>query len=386
MQRSIHAGRAQYQPPMSSVHLDAIRGAAALIVLLGHTRGLFFASLAGNATGGDQHMLIGDGAVMVFFVLSGYLVGGSVLQSVCNGTWSWKTYLVKRITRLWIVLLPALAIGVALDTLGMHLFSSAASIYSGPPGQQEVHDVASRLTASTISGNAVFLQTIAFQTAGTNNALWSLANEFWYYLAFPVALLALRKNQTIWKRGLFALGFIAILLIAGRSIDLLFPIWLLGAAVSLLPTRSRLHLSRTLASTLMIGLPIVWIAVRRSQLPKYTAESIVALYFATALVFLVKQTQLSHGQLYPAIAGFLSRISYTLYLVHLPMAVFLCALINTPWHRWSMSSRHLLLYASMNTFLVLASYGIYLLFESKTDTVRDLLLSRTEPRSSTVSG
>ena len=33
---------------VSSVHLNALRGAAALVVLLGHTRSLFFSSLSGS--------------------------------------------------------------------------------------------------------------------------------------------------------------------------------------------------------------------------------------------------------------------------------------------------------------------------------------------------
>src|SRR5258707_10002263 len=103
--------------PWSSVHLNAIRGAAALIVLLGHTRSLFFSSLtadtaptqaAANYVVRGNRATVGEVAVIIFFVLSGYLVGGSVIRSVKNGTWSWKSYLFKRITRLWVVLIPAL--------------------------------------------------------------------------------------------------------------------------------------------------------------------------------------------------------------------------------------------------------------------------------------
>jgi peptidoglycan/LPS O-acetylase OafA/YrhL len=77
---------------------------------------------------------IGHEAVMVFFVLSGFLVGGSVLKLMSRDLWSWNNYLIKRLTRLWIVLIPALLLGLALDLGGSHIFSGTASIYSSPAG------------------------------------------------------------------------------------------------------------------------------------------------------------------------------------------------------------------------------------------------------------
>ena len=61
---------------------------------------------------------LGHQAVVVFFVLSGYLVGGSVLTAYQSGRWSWAAYALRRLTRLWVVLLPALIITLAVDGLG----------------------------------------------------------------------------------------------------------------------------------------------------------------------------------------------------------------------------------------------------------------------------
>ena len=194
---------------ISSVHLNAIRGAAALVVLLGHTRSLFFSSLSGTgdlsnaahdlgrgATSRLGLVTMGNEAVIVFFVLSGYLVGGSAIRDLKNGTWSWKRYLIQRLTRLWIVLLPALLFGVAVDHSGLRMFAGTHSVYTGPPGLCVVPcNVADRVTPAVVAGNAVFLQTIIVDTAGSNNALWSLANEFWYYLAFPLSLLAVQRDN-----------------------------------------------------------------------------------------------------------------------------------------------------------------------------------------------
>jgi peptidoglycan/LPS O-acetylase OafA/YrhL len=47
--------------------------------------------------------------------------------------------------------------------------------------------LAPNYTATTFVGNLAFLQTIAVPIFGTNGPMWSLANEFWYYLIFPLA-------------------------------------------------------------------------------------------------------------------------------------------------------------------------------------------------------
>ncbi len=97
----------------TSVHLDLIRGVSAAAVMVYHLRGLFFVdypylanksffSTALYAVTGYGHQ-----AVMVFFVLSGYFIGTSVMESVGKLEWSWRIYLVSRITRLQLVLFPA---------------------------------------------------------------------------------------------------------------------------------------------------------------------------------------------------------------------------------------------------------------------------------------
>src|SRR4051812_45639906 len=222
-------------PPWSSVHLNAIRAAAALIVLLGHTRSLFFSSITANSgpTPAADYIVrsnratVGEEAVIILFVLSGYLVGGSVLRSVKNGTWSWTDYLFKRITRLWVVLIPALALGISLDLLGMHLFGSAASIYTGPAPSLVPHDLSARLTWKVIASNAFFLQGILSPTAGTNNSLWGLAYEWWYYLQFPLLILAFSKRTKPFIRLLYLGLLLGSAFWVGKDIVTLFPTWLL---------------------------------------------------------------------------------------------------------------------------------------------------------------
>jgi peptidoglycan/LPS O-acetylase OafA/YrhL len=380
----------------SSVHLDAIRGGAALIVLFGHTRGLFFPSLSGkqNVTAAgstvqsppmnrdvaqDKEITIGNEAVILFFVLSGYLVGGSVIKAISRNAWSWKSYLIKRMTRLWIVLIPALLLGVALDYTGLHYFSTPGSIYTEPPQQDMVRDVATELSLPTIAGNAIFLQSIVVGTAGTNDSLWSLANEFWYYIAFPVLLLALKKDQKLWLRCVYLLIAVGIVLFVNKSISLLFFIWALGAVLSIVPLKLHRGVAKIGSVLFAILLPIMFITIRHTSLSKYQGQWVVALTFTVALYLILHQTEKARQGIYHSIAGFFSRISYTLYLVHLPLAVFLCALINNPWHFWDKSPKHLAVFLGLNAFLVLFCYLFYRVFEANTDKVRNALFHRPMP-------
>ena len=109
--------------PVFSTKLDLARAVAAALVVLSHLRGGFFASydhLISNSHNAINYGLflltrLGNEAVIIFFVLSGYLVGGSILAAWMSGNPNWMKYLINRITRMWTVLLPALVIGALFD-------------------------------------------------------------------------------------------------------------------------------------------------------------------------------------------------------------------------------------------------------------------------------
>ena len=96
------------------------------------------------------------------------------------------------------------------------------------------------------------------------------------------------------------------------------------------------------------------------------------------LYLLLHRTEQAEASIYKNTADFFSRISYTLYLVHLPLAVFLCACINTPWHHWD-KSPHICDVRLLNVTLVAFSYAFYLLFEANTDRIRHALFYRRIP-------
>ena len=74
--------------------------------MVGHVRGLFFIDYSYISNPSLVHKTLyaltgfGNQAVMVFFVLSGYFIGTSVCESLDARRWSWRVYLVNRLTRL----------------------------------------------------------------------------------------------------------------------------------------------------------------------------------------------------------------------------------------------------------------------------------------------
>ncbi|WP_322043234.1 acyltransferase [Paraburkholderia sp. J67] len=354
----------------ADVHLDALRGGAALIVALGHARGLFFSSLTGSTKAGQ--LTIGDEAVMAFFVLSGYLVGGSVINNIRNNRWDWADYLIKRLVRLWIVLIPAVFIGVLLDLIGLYFFSHNGSVYATPIEGGYVHaGFAENIhKISVILGNVFFLQTIYVPTLGTNTSLWSLSNEFWYYLLFPAGLLALNSNVDMTRRFAYGAAALMIFSLPGAHAEFLFLTWLSGALVAALPNLISKRWATWAVSISSITFLILFLGIKKLNLPLYPAELLIA-SFVSILVYTIKcQTTPSNPSPYTWISAWSAKISYTLYLTHLPFLVLMCAIINTPWHMSAMTAASLTKFLAVVILAVLWAGLIYYFFESRTTVVR----------------
>jgi peptidoglycan/LPS O-acetylase OafA/YrhL len=316
--------------------------------------------------------------VIVFFVLSGYLVGGSVLRSVASGRWSWRSYLLTRLTRLYIVLLPALLLGGALDWAGMHLAGTEA-VYSGQASMGSLDkNVHLSLTLPTLAANSLFLQTIKLpgmggdpvRAFGTNGPLWSLCNEFWYYLAFPVLVLALTRGRSWRFRIACGLTLAAWGWFVGSEIALLGIPWLMGAMIAYLPPfPARGAWTRGFAivvSLTLFGGGLAWSYSRGGSDLYNLALGLVV----TLLIWVTLHCATAPlPSCYVKVAQRSAHSSYTLYLTHFPLLIFLKASLHLPraapnWHAFMVS---------MGLMAVILIYAqvVYELFEKRTDQVRN---------------
>jgi peptidoglycan/LPS O-acetylase OafA/YrhL len=359
------------QPPPSfsdtwaSVSLDVLRGSAAILVLVDHWRNLFFLHYHEVH---DHRLLFAvpytltsaaHEAVVIFFVLSGFLIGGTVRRAIERGEWSWTSYLTRRLVRLWIVLLPGLMLCFLLDKIGV-AFAASRSLFPGDAAQND--------TAVAFVGNLFFLQGVFVPAFGSDGPLWSLANEFWYYILFPLGMLAMFPSRRPRTRLISAALFLVLCLWLRTTLLPLFPIWLLGAALFGL---SRPPLGRRLRWLAAVAyVPIIFLCTYLHGI-----LGIVSDYILAAATAILMWTLLSASQAAPAAAGKvrfsrgLARFSYTLYVVHFPLLMLIAALVVGN-RRWQPTSVHIAAGLGILAVTVAYAYGIAALTEFHTDPVR----------------
>ena len=362
----------------ASVKLDLVRGVAAIAVMIGHVRSLFFqdyASLAAPGLGTKSLYAatgLGHEAVIIFFVLSGFFIGASVLKSVAANRWSWRSYLTHRFVRLWIVLLPALALGAAFDWAGMNSLQSSATYFS-PMRYLSSVSFASRFTPRNFAGNLFFLQGIFVDSFGSNGPLWSLSYEFWYYMIFPALVLLLVPNISAAARAALFVVAAAMLSLVGPTISIYFLIWLAGAAVFAISSRlPAIHGAQGIASQITGWLVLIgglaWIR-SGSISAGLTADFILAACFSAWMLAISIPGGSEPNAVTGWVAKTLSGFSYTLYLIHFPLLAFLRTSFD-PAGNWPPDVRHFTQGVVLALAALALAYCIAFFTELRTAAVR----------------
>ena len=377
--------------PQVSRFIDMARWVAALAVLITHVNANALVTLADippSSRGLTAYLVwffygFAHQAVVIFFVLSGFLVGGGVIRSARSGRRFLGGYMVDRTARIYIVLVPVLVLTALLDAIGRTLFADthiyAEAIFSG-------HSQPTDFLA-----NMLGLQDIFFPYFGTNSALWTLAHEYWYYVTF--ALLALPLSDAYSpraRRAGFALGAALLvgLSISGSYHLFGFVLWLAGAAAALVPQpllrSSRLALAAFIA--LSIGLRLF---VRYSLVEIWwiggLADFVIALGFASLLLTL----RFDIGPVWRACRSGMhakfSDFSYSLYALHMPVVIFLCAAaqhwLGAGWHSIPDSAARWLLAAAILLAAAAASWLFSRQTEARTPALRRFLRGMLEQES-----
>ncbi|RSY79059.1 acyltransferase [Sphingomonas koreensis] len=355
-------------------YMDAARFVLAAVVAFAHAWHLTIADYHGDAplwakigyfVAGFSHA-----AVILFFVLSGYWIARSVEQRLERG-WSWKEYLSGRLTRIWIVLIPALLIGGSLDLIGTFWLQTPTHL--GLTNTYVLRtDVAANLAWPVWIGNLFFLQDTLVHPLGTNGPLWSLAWEWWFYLWYPALIL-------LWRTRRPAPVLIAMAIFFWYpSVLLGFVCWLLGTLVRVVERKgiAQAVLCRrvTLGATGVLGLAILaW--ERTAPLPGW--EFPVALSFAAFLAALLAMRP-AFPQALTGLAHYGSRASFSLYVTHFPVLAMIAGIeVGAVREEPSMTS---LLFVCLGFLAALFfAYGFSMLTEANTGRVRKWLAGRRRP-------
>jgi peptidoglycan/LPS O-acetylase OafA/YrhL len=367
-----------------SVLLDCFRWTAALEVTVFHLRRFMFIPRANANLAWKIFFLLtsyGHEAVIVFFVLSGFLVGGSVIDEMAAQKFNWRVYMAKRIARIYPVFLLGLAVGFSLDYTGLHnfdksgLYSTAHPLRIGSINES----VSSSLHAPVVVGNCLMLQTIFVPTLGSNGPLWSLSYEFWYYVLFPAAALAL-GGVYLSRNARLACGVLAAVICAfvGDGILLYFVVWLSGVAAFVAPPPSSARLRRLLpwfACALILILLIFSKLMAIFVFGGIVADAPLGVGMALLVYSLKGVERINIGS--PRVHRFLADFSYSQYIFHFPLCFFALAVVyqfyGTGFFGEPTVGR-LWLFFALILFSMAFAYAVSLITERRTAQFRDLLL------------
>ncbi|HSZ33537.1 MAG TPA: acyltransferase [Puia sp.] len=363
------------------IWLDLFRGLAAVEVFLSHLRALVFKSYGTEPSGifkkafyfftGFAHQ-----AVIVFFVLSGFFITDTIYRALDKGKFSPVGYGSDRLVRLWVVLIPGLILTFIIDAPGLHFFGSS-------PGYTGIHymgdvEVSAHVTVANFIGNIFFLQGILVNTFGSNSPLWSLANEFWYYVLFPLVLFIFRKNS-ITVKGILIILIIAVLFFIGKNISLYFLIWLMGSVVVWLKrnfSAPSVPLRNAIIIFGILALVISLYKIRTGTSTETILDFIMAFFMGILVYGCLFMKEMPE---FPAkIISFISGFSYSLYVIHLPLCIFLTAALGQTEQNWGIKS--FMMYLLILILVLGVSVLFWFCFESRYVQVRALVRKKYLPQ------
>jgi len=304
------------------IRLEAVRGFAAMIVIVSHQR-LFTACRL------DFLDHFGVEAVMLFFLLSGFVIhyssfgraGGD--RDSSKGP-SFRRYLVHRFRRIYPLML--ISFGAAYGTQSL-----AVSQWLPVPWR-------------TLGGNLIMLQDIAsakrgvwFATFCHNGPLWSLSYEWWFYmLFFPLFtwLWARPAAQKYWA-GAITIGGFLMFQIHPNEICLIlgyFALWWSGVELSReYCVTQRITWKRQFPNLMILAvLSLFWstpvlLAIRRHLPIRSGTDPLLQLRnYATALAMLAAAIAWykCHFRGFTATLQWfavVAPVSYAIYIFHVPV-------------------------------------------------------------------
>lgn len=294
-----------------SIYLDLVRFSAAMVVFLGHA--------AGNLTGGFLWQIADylSAAVMVFFVLSGFVI--AFVYDTKEKTL--MDYSIARVSRLSSVIYPALILTFVCDQLGIYV---NYELYFGGPWPEPDSSLLNYVLSGFLIQNLWGLNL----NPGMNVPFWSLSYEMMFYIIFAIAVY-LKGNQRI-------IALLLISAISGPDILIYFPIWLLGAAIYFAFKQYSTSLNNTPKLSILLSLSFLLLflilvpSIKDSV--KYTpsifigernvgADYLVAFLFSAHLLFVIPLLNLISKFLFKLAKpiAYLASLTFSLYLFHRPL-------------------------------------------------------------------
>lgn len=339
--------------------LDFLRGFASLIVLFSHSYQIIIAPVNHSLIGIIG--LIAQFSVMVFFVLSGFLISNSISKLLTSTSYSslpkfflFSIYFKKRVNRIYPPLIFSLFFTFIIYLIFKFTYNSSGFFlynYNFVARDGVLLDFQSFIVSF------FFLNGFIVNNISSNASLWSLPYEFWYYIILGVVLI-------FFSRLSFFIGLIILFSLSVFKISffIYFLVWLSGCIIAIIHNNNRsistyFFYVFALLLTITFALSCFYIlssfdANHPSDLP----GKIIVLFnffsglsFSLLLYFLIKRN-------FSINIPFLinsSHYSYTLYLIHFPVILLYYGFFQEKIH--SSSSFILFSYFFVNFFCIIFS-------------------------------
>lgn len=293
--------------------IEALRGFASLYVLLHHFN-------LGEGTWLKYLLQQGQVAVIMFFIVSGFVLNLSNRDQIYAGKINFKSYFIKRFKRIYPVLFFAMLISYVAACLAQSKFVV--------------------FNWKEFLANLFNIQDLArhpgywFEAFAGNTPLWSLSYEWWFYmLFFPLVRFVKFENQRYFALGISIFGFVSYTLFPNQ-ISIIFEyfiLWWSGVEIAQAWKSKRLFqltnlsfLYISLVTLLLLQLIRVFVYRDNLQISYYPVINCLHSTFAILLIsvgliwYRFKFVGFNNTFGYFKIFG---PISYSIYLFHYPLVM-----------------------------------------------------------------
>ncbi|MEI7230351.1 acyltransferase [Pectobacterium carotovorum] len=295
--------------------LDGFRGIAAVAVAVCHSLQIFIFHHYPSIH--PYVAMVSQASVMIFFVLSGFLIHRSLgINRLKNGTVNLANYSVSRIQRIYPPLIFSFILVGILSLVSPYFFDSGTRYFMnthyGIPSNYSLS-----LRGSDILSALTFSNSVYYNSIESNAPLWSLPLEIWYYVCAGL-IFTLRKTGVI-------LGIFLFFIISSVSGIFLYYsiVWGAGFLLSLMHSKN-IVISNRLTITLIIISLCIWLFFTKILISNLESVNIIKYNISSGILFLFVLNLLINLDL-GIRQGFrdLSSYSYTLYIIHFPILLFL---------------------------------------------------------------
>lgn len=314
-----------------------VRGLAALVVVFDHSIAIFLARLVGAKNlFGEIASWLATQAVVIFFIISGYLITQSILKNTQRnaGRFDFIEYAAARISRIYPPLFFAITASL-LCYFSLRIFSmpGADSVGAQPFGLPNdlysIRDIYSIKLKDIF--NSLFMSNGLLQVDGP---LWSLCIEWRIYFVIAFIALALTRKQVIIK--FFWLALAAVFFVKLGTTNsysyFYFLIWMMGSSVALIQAstfrlstvtrKALLILPAMVVLVMLIGDPALVTRSALSTVQEYAFQIVISLLYL-GILFPLREVEATRTR---RLLIELGDFSYTLYIVHFPLMLFLLSL------------------------------------------------------------